>query len=781
MAHISSLEVGSVAHNRSPSMMMVGWQFKSESDWKNFTPQTSAIIEEARSKNKDEVKFKAFGKTYILNFERSDVRIQGLRDKYPARKFKGSTNVSCEAIKIALESLNDDEEPDRVENFIPPHHLVYKNESTTGYLCPVLAPQANIGIAGRLVVTAIRGRNLFNSQAIGSQDPYIRFSVEGTSKIKKLVYPIPRCKDGGQNPVWNHTVEIPISSEDKLVRVSVWNKNTLADSLIGRTRLPLHSILPFINPIVAFYHQKENEHAKTKIDSYEDLFLCTDKYALECAKYSLRSWFELLRDLKSTTSAGQVLLDFRFFPYRASKIIDWDNEDDAKKGGEIRRAQKIFGESLETGRMSSEVKFPQPIFDCVEFLYRQGLKHEGLFRIPGDNKKIEGMKKDYDMRKMPVLKGINEVAGLLKLYFRELASPLIPYKLFKHFISVPGEAKNTEDLIEKYKVVISMMDETTRNTLHYLFAFLAEVSSHSDVNKMLPNNIAVCWAPTLMRAENPNDPNGIMNIPKTISATQNLVVHFKAIFGGGGNTRGSVFAGMKNQTKQPDASIMRSPVAMRLACTEDGKHIRHHRQLSPMFKELKQKSIKINLKAAPKTSAATHKKSPKSPREREKQATSIARGRGRAPGAASSHTSTSSVNSCLTKGSLLDSITDAKAGLRHTPKSTPSRRNSNSDSVKTPPPIPVNVRSPTGGPGSGSARSRSRSPSSCRVPAFGAGRTPPSTSGEPRHQKKWSTATAGTVGSRRSSVGPPPFTKGKKHVPPPPPRRTKSIERVEKE
>uniref|UniRef100_A0A7S0DLU9 Rho-GAP domain-containing protein n=1 Tax=Amorphochlora amoebiformis TaxID=1561963 RepID=A0A7S0DLU9_9EUKA len=53
----------------------------------------------------------------------------------------------------------------------------------------------------------------------------------------------------------------------------------------------------------------------------------------------------------------------------------------------------------------------------------------------------------------------------------------------------------------------------------------------SDVNKMLPKNLAVCWAPTLMRSENPNDPSAMADIPKTISSTEALIEHCEKIFG----------------------------------------------------------------------------------------------------------------------------------------------------------------------------------------------------------------------------------------------------------
>jgi len=515
---------GKNSHSRSPSMMQsVSWQYKqSKDEWKSFLPEANMAIDDAVAKGRSKLKFAAYGQTYVIDFKKMEVCVDGTRKRWPVRKTGGQDFLS-DMVKDAFEVMQKEEKD--TKPFMPPHHLVYKIQATTGYLAPILIPQSNLGVAGRLIVTAIRGRKLYDTQSMGHQDPYIRFSLEGMSKQKKAVYPIPRCQDGGQNPVWNHTVEIPISSEDQYLRMSIWNKRMVADSLIGRARLPLHEILPFVNPLIAYYH----DHDKKGSSQYEKLFLTTSEYAAQCCKYSHRSWFQIVRDLKSTTQAGQLLLEFRFFPYRASKIIDWDAP--GTRPGEIRRVGKVFGESLQTGVDSSEVHFPQPIFDCVEYLTKHGLDTEGIFRVPGDSNQMNEIKKGYDQRRPVYLKGVNEVSGVLKLYFRELPEPLIPYTHFKSLISVPGGSSSKEDLIEKFKVVIATMDVLTRHVLRYLCQFLKKITDRAEINKMRPKNLATCWAPSLMRSKNENDPANIRNIPMTIETTEKLIVHSDEIFG----------------------------------------------------------------------------------------------------------------------------------------------------------------------------------------------------------------------------------------------------------
>mmetsp|Transcript_9927 Transcript_9927/g.15982 ORF Transcript_9927/g.15982 Transcript_9927/m.15982 type:complete len:767 (+) Transcript_9927:156-2456(+) len=521
-----------VSHNRSPSMMQaVSWQFKhhKNGEWKSFLPKASLIIDQGMANGQEEIKFKVSGCGYIINLKKMECTVEGTKRGYPIRK-TGGKDLKTDLVKSALESMK--KEALAAKAFVPPYHLIYKIKATNGYLGPVLVPQANIGIAGRLIVTAIRGRHLYDTQSMGHQDPYIRFSLEGRSKRKKIVYAVPKCVDGGQNPVWNHTVEIPISSEDQFLRMSVWSKRMVADSLIGRARLPLHGVLPFISPPVAFYNEENKSGGYNSNNAaYENLFLCTGEYARMCCSYSHRSWFELVRDLKSTHMAGEILLEFRFYIYRASKIIDWNSAEGKKQAGSIRRAPKIFGEPLKIGLNSSEVKIPQPIYDCVEFLTEHGLDSEGIFRVPGDAKKVGEMKSLYDRRQEVSLQGINEVAGLLKLYFRELPEPLIPYTHYKGFITVPSDSSSTEDMVEKYKIVMSTMDPLTRNILRYLTYFLKKITDKADVNKMLPKNVATCWAPSLMRSKNENDPANIRNIPMSIESVEKLILYNEEVFG----------------------------------------------------------------------------------------------------------------------------------------------------------------------------------------------------------------------------------------------------------
>lgn len=559
-------------HNRSPSMHAdVKWQYKKRKEgWLSFDPHQNAQINAAQHQGLAEVRLsvdsggdKGRGKDGVLDLSKMELILKNQRGRAGRCKVRktGGRTLSSDTVRSLLSRVDEATPAEGSsapgDNFMPPHHLIYKTLAVGGYLAPTVCPRAAVGVAGRLVVTAIRGRALFDTQTISKQDPYLRFSLEGESRAKKVHYPIPECVGGGRDPVWNHVVELPVSSEDRYLRVSVLNKNTIADSVIGRTRLPLEHLIPFINPIIAFNDESLSHTADAKKSPKNAAlfhthqrgpFIMSRKEAQDCAGYSLRSWFQLVREWRSTANAGQILLEFRFLPYRASKLRFWNrrtaalrNTPSTKKqqlDAKICRQGKLFAQPLEVGVSMSETLFPAPVFDCIEYLLTDGasrIDEEGIFRVPGNADRIADMRLRYDQHKEVRLSGTPEVAGLLKLYFRTLPEPLIPRTLFDPLIAADdGGAAGPQRRIETYKVVVSMMPRLARDTLQYLAEFLLRVADRASVNKMEAKNLAVCWAPTLMRGgTDEKDPKMVYLIPKTIAVITDFISHCDAIFSPG--------------------------------------------------------------------------------------------------------------------------------------------------------------------------------------------------------------------------------------------------------
>eukprot|EP00640_Fibrocapsa_japonica_P003431 CAMPEP_0113936386 /NCGR_PEP_ID=MMETSP1339-20121228/3316_1 /TAXON_ID=94617 /ORGANISM="Fibrocapsa japonica" /LENGTH=314 /DNA_ID=CAMNT_0000938853 /DNA_START=67 /DNA_END=1008 /DNA_ORIENTATION=+ /assembly_acc=CAM_ASM_000762 len=92
--------------------------------------------------------------------------------------------------------------------------------------------------AGTLKLTIKSGRNLRQTQMLGTDDPYVKIYVHQNQEPQ-------RCQtrtdvDGGKNPCWlsEHEFRIHDSVKESLI-LEVMNKNTLSDDKMGDVQVPI--------------------------------------------------------------------------------------------------------------------------------------------------------------------------------------------------------------------------------------------------------------------------------------------------------------------------------------------------------------------------------------------------------------------------------------------------------------------------------------------------------------------------------------------------------------
>lgn len=81
-----------------------------------------------------------------------------------------------------------------------------------------------------------------------------------------------------------------------------------------------------------------------------------------------------------------------------------------------------------------------PFFLLIYF-YFAGLHHQGIFRVSGSQVEINNFKDAFERGEDPLAdmtdaSDINSVAGVLKLYLRELREPLFPIIYFEQFMEL---------------------------------------------------------------------------------------------------------------------------------------------------------------------------------------------------------------------------------------------------------------------------------------------------------------------------------------------------------
>lgn len=103
------------------------------------------------------------------------------------------------------------------------------------------------------------------------------------------------------------------------------------------------------------------------------------------------------------------------------------------------------------------------------------------------------------------------IAGLLKLYLRELPEPLLTYRLYAQWIDATikftsnAKDENYDDKsVIELKRVIQQLPKAHYDNLQHLVRFLNLLTSHSDLNKMTATNLAITMAPSLIKAPSPS-------------------------------------------------------------------------------------------------------------------------------------------------------------------------------------------------------------------------------------------------------------------------------------
>lgn len=95
---------------------------------------------------------------------------------------------------------------------------------------------------------------------------------------------------------------------------------------------------------------------------------------------------------------------------------------------------------------------------------------------------------------------VHTIAGLLKLYLRELPEPLFTHTLYDQWINVTVKTLNQEQTEISLEQLISKLPRTNYDNLRHLIRFLHTLTCHRGQNKMTATNLAITMAPSLIWA-----------------------------------------------------------------------------------------------------------------------------------------------------------------------------------------------------------------------------------------------------------------------------------------
>ncbi|XP_048418074.1 rho GTPase-activating protein 32-like isoform X2 [Stegostoma tigrinum] len=166
--------------------------------------------------------------------------------------------------------------------------------------------------------------------------------------------------------------------------------------------------------------------------------------------------------------------------------------------------ERVFGCDLGEHLLNSGHDVPQVLKSCTEFIERHGVV-DGIYRLSGIASNIQKLRHEFDSEQIPeltkdlYLQDIHCVGSLCKLYFRELPNPLLTYQLYEKFSDSVSVASD-EDRLIKVHDVIQQLPPPHYRTLEFLMRHLARLATFSYITNMHTKNLAIVWAPNLLRS-----------------------------------------------------------------------------------------------------------------------------------------------------------------------------------------------------------------------------------------------------------------------------------------
>jgi len=194
----------------------------------------------------------------------------------------------------------------------------------------------------------------------------------------------------------------------------------------------------------------------------------------------------------------------------------------------------VFGVDITTHLTATNRKVPEVVELCVQRIEKTGIKDEGIYRLSGRQAKVQQLKKKFDKSKNnntailddPDIQ-VNDLASLVKLYFRELPNPLLTFALYDEFI----ETTKIQDQAEKIRATRSTIDklpEGNKNTLQFILVHLKKVSEFSSENRMGVSNLAIVFAPGLIRAE--AEASALRDFKQQSMVFEDMIAHVDLLF-----------------------------------------------------------------------------------------------------------------------------------------------------------------------------------------------------------------------------------------------------------
>ncbi|CAH2327607.1 rho GTPase-activating 30 isoform X1 [Pelobates cultripes] len=211
-----------------------------------------------------------------------------------------------------------------------------------------------------------------------------------------------------------------------------------------------------------------------------------------------------------------------------------------QKGKKKSGKDKVFGCDLVEHLQLSGQEVPQVLKCCTEFVEEHGVV-DGIYRLCGIASNVQKLRQEFetdrlpDMNKDTYYQDVHCVSSLCKAYFRQLPNPLLTYQLYDKFADAVAIQLEQERLV-KIKDVLKDLPLPHYRTLEYLMRHLVRMASFSSQTNMHARNLAIVWAPNLLRSKDIeasgfNGTAAFMEVRIQSIVVEFILTHVEQLFG----------------------------------------------------------------------------------------------------------------------------------------------------------------------------------------------------------------------------------------------------------
>ncbi|KAI1315901.1 hypothetical protein EDD11_000215 [Mortierella claussenii] len=176
-----------------------------------------------------------------------------------------------------------------------------------------------------------------------------------------------------------------------------------------------------------------------------------------------------------------------------------------------RPASHIFGLPLEDAvrlsKISASTGVPAIVTRCIEYLDIMGVEEVGLYRVSGSTSNVARLKAmfdnghDYDfLQKGNEPQNPHDVATVLKLYLRELPSPIISAEIMPVFNNIDfsdPDPNQQQSPLQRLKEALCLLPLENYILLGTLSQHLSNLADYESCTKMNISNLGLIFCPTL--------------------------------------------------------------------------------------------------------------------------------------------------------------------------------------------------------------------------------------------------------------------------------------------